>query len=73
MISKFFFREADLLGVGSIIGQTRMNKIKPATTIPITNPIQSKKENFSFLLFIEICSTPLKRYVSKGKESSGLY
>ena len=46
----FSFKVEDLFGVGSIIGQARIKRTKPMTTIPIRLPMWSMRGVFSFMV-----------------------
>ena len=46
----FSFKVEDLFGVGSIIGQAKIKRMNPMTTIPMKLPMLSMREVFSFIV-----------------------
>ena len=46
----FSFKVEDLFGVGSMIGQAKIKRIKPMTTTPMKLPMWSMRGVFSFIV-----------------------
>ena len=57
----FSFKVEDLFGVGSIIGQAKIKRMKPVTTIPMKLPMWSMRGVFSFI----VCHLSMNRETSK--------
>ena len=57
----FSFKVEDLFGVGSIIGQAKIKRMKPMTTIPMKLPMWSMRGVFSFI----VCHLSINRETSK--------